>query len=52
MADSLLKKLQHGEARLDGSAAFTRGYLASTTHGGRRKLRKLWRSVKAAPAPA
>ena len=52
VADSLLKKLQHGEARLDGSAAFTRGYLASTTHGGRRKLRKLWRSVKAAPAPA
>ena len=46
VADGLLKKLQHGEARLDGSAAFTRGYLASTTHGGRRKLRKLWRRVE------
>ncbi|KQW89096.1 hypothetical protein ASC94_21780 [Massilia sp. Root418] len=52
VADRLLKKLQHGEARLDGSAAFTRGYLASAPRGGRRKLRKLWRSVTAARAPA
>ena len=51
VADRLLKKLQHGEARLDGSAAFTRGYLASTTHGGKRKLRKLWRRVEQARAP-
>lgn len=52
VADGLLKKLQHGEARLDGSAAFMRGYLASSQHGGGRKLRKAWRSVKAARAPA
>ncbi|KQV90691.1 hypothetical protein ASD15_01005 [Massilia sp. Root351] len=52
VADGLLKKLQHGEARLDGSAAFTRGYLASTTHGGKGKLRKLWRRVRQARAPA
>jgi len=51
VADRLLKKLQHGEARLDGSAAFTRGYLASTTHGDKRKLRKLWRRVEQARAP-
>lgn len=52
VADRLLKKLQHGEARLDGSAAFTRGYLASSKQGSGQKLRKLWRRVEAVHAPA
>ncbi|CAN7598925.1 CHAD domain-containing protein [Pseudoduganella sp. LjRoot289] len=52
VADNLLKKLQHGEARLDGSAAFTRGYLASTRQGSGRTLRRLWRAFEASKTPA
>ncbi|MES2260427.1 MAG: CHAD domain-containing protein [Pseudomonadota bacterium] len=46
VADGLLKILQHGEARLDGSAAFTRGFLASHVHHDDRKLRKLWKAFE------
>lgn len=51
VADGLLKKLQHGEARLDGSAAYTRGYLASTARG-KGKLLRVWRGFKKHQAPA
>lgn len=51
VADGLLKQLEQGEARLDGSAAYTRGYLASIARTDDRKLRQQWRAFKPMALP-
>lgn len=42
VADRLLKELQDGQAHLEGSAGFIRGYLASRVKNDDKKIRKLW----------
>ncbi len=43
VADRLLKQLQDGQAHLEGSAGFIRGYLASRVKNDDRKIDKLWK---------
>ena len=51
VAADLLQQLQDGQAELDGSAGFARGYLLARETGANRKLHRLWQGYAALKLP-